>query len=272
MSSAGRRISVAMLVTSMVLIGGLRPVPSRATTPPPSGMNNVSGTNSDNDAAQPYRGGRTRPNVSIGNASVREGTTGRSTLSFKVTMSDTSSNDVTVSYATAAGTAAPSIDYVQASGKLTVPAGKTSGTIPVRVVGDKFLERDETMYVTLSKPIGAYISTAKGRGLIKNDDTGVRVSGNLSRGSVHSGGRFSPSAAATYLTVSLFKKKNGVFVRVGRHRVTLAKAGDLDGDGIPDARYTTVWFGKPHGTYRVIAKFLGNTSFRGCSAAHGFKG
>jgi hypothetical protein len=45
-----------------------------------------------------------------------------------------------------------------------------------------------------------------------------------------------------------------VFVRVGRHRVTLAKAGDLDGDGIPDARYTTVWFHKPHGTYRVIAK------------------
>jgi hypothetical protein len=72
--------------------------------------------------------------------------------------------------------------------------------------------------------------------------------------------------------VSLFRKKNGVFVRVGRHRVTLTAAGDVDRDGIADAKYSTAWSHRPHGTYRVIAKFPGNTSFRSCSAAHLFKG
>jgi len=189
-------------------------------------------------------------------------------------MSDTSSSNVTVNYATAAGTATQGTDYVSASGKLTIAAGKTSGHVFVRVLGDRFLERDETVFVNLSRPSGAYLagSGKQGRGLIRNDDTRVRASGHFRAGTVHAGGRFSPSGAASHLTVSLFRKKNGRFVRIGRRSVTLTAAGDVDGDGIPDSRYSTAWSHMPHGTYRVIAKFPGNTSFRSCSAAYVFKG
>jgi hypothetical protein len=187
-------------------------------------------------------------------------------------MSAASGNDVSVSYATTAGTATPGADYRAASGTLTIRAGQTSGTIRVHVVGDTFLERDEIMYVNLSKPSGAFVSVGQGRGLIRNDDTTVRVSGHFRRGTVHASGTFSPSGAARYLTVFLFRKKNGSFVRIGRHRVSLAGAGDLNGDGISDARFSTSWTHLAHGTYRVKARFAGNSNLGARSAMYFFKG
>jgi hypothetical protein len=98
------------------------------------------------------------------------------------------------------------------------------------------------------------------------------VSGHFRRGTVHASGTFSPSGAARYLTVFLFRKKNGSFVRIGRHRVSLAGAGDLNGDGISDARFSTTWTHLAHGTYRVKARFAGNSNFGARSAMYLFKG
>jgi fibronectin-binding autotransporter adhesin len=79
-------------------------------------------------------------------------------------MSAASGNDVSVNYATTAGTATPGGDYRAASGTLTIRAGQTSGTIRMHVVGDPFLERDEIMYVNLSKPSGAFVSVGQAGG------------------------------------------------------------------------------------------------------------
>jgi hypothetical protein len=235
------------------------------------GDNSATVTIIDNDNPPPLL-----PDLSIGNANVKEGNSGTSTLTFTVTMTTTSATDVTVNYATAPGTATPAmpnVDYTTASGTLTIPAGQTSGTISVSVVGDKVLEPNETLFVNLTNPSGAYITGGQGLGLIKNDDTTVRVRGRrLRTGKVRATGRFSPSGASAHLTVFLARKKNGVFVRVGRHRITLIGAGDLNHDGIPDAKYSTVFPHMPHGTYRLTAKFAGNANFGACSSTFTFKG
>src|SRR5437764_1369071 len=57
-----------------------------------------------------------------------------------------------------------------APGTLTVPAGSTSGTIAVPVVGDALNEADETFTVTLSALVNAALGTSVGTGTITNDD------------------------------------------------------------------------------------------------------
>jgi Calx-beta domain-containing protein len=224
----------------------------------------------DNDSPPPLL-----PDLSIGNTNVREGDSGSKLMNFTVTMSTTSLTDVTVDYASASGTAttaAPNIDYLPVSGTLTIPAGQTSGTISVTVNGDKLLEPNETLFVNLTNPSGAYVTGGQGLGIIKNDDTKVTVRGRLRRGRVHASGRFSPSGATKRLTVTLYRLKNGKYVRVGAHRVLLHGVGDVNGDGVADAKYATTWLHEPHGRYRVTARFKGNANFRACSASFRFKG
>jgi len=58
------------------------------------------------------------------------------TASFTVTLSQASTKAVTVTYATANGTAVAGTDYVAASGVLTFNPGQTSQTINVTVLGN----------------------------------------------------------------------------------------------------------------------------------------
>jgi hypothetical protein len=57
-----------------------------------------------------------KPSVSVGNASVAEGNAGTATLSFPVSLSHTSTQAVSVSFATANGPSAAPADYTQATG------------------------------------------------------------------------------------------------------------------------------------------------------------
>jgi hypothetical protein len=78
---------------------------------------------------------------------------------------------VTVDYATAAGTATTPSDFQAVSGTLTFPAGVSTETIVVGVVGDRVRERNETFYVNLSNPSpNAYTGDAQGVGTIVDDD------------------------------------------------------------------------------------------------------
>ena len=56
-------------------------------------------------------------------------------------------------FATADGSAKAPGDYSSASGTLTFAPGETSKTITVSVVGDDAIEPDETLTVTLSRPV-----------------------------------------------------------------------------------------------------------------------
>ena len=110
------------------------------------------------------------PKLSIGNVSVTEGDSGSVNANFIVSLSQTTTQSVSVNYATANGTAASGSDYTATSGVLTIPANTLSGTISVPVLGDLTNENNETFTVTLSNPVNAGITTAVGTGTIVNND------------------------------------------------------------------------------------------------------
>ncbi|MBI5733083.1 fibronectin type III domain-containing protein [Candidatus Jorgensenbacteria bacterium] len=75
--------------------------------------------------------------------------------SVGVTLSNQTTQSVTVAYAVTGGTATPDVDFVLASGNLTIPAFATSTSISFTVTNDNFHESDETVVVTLSDPLNA---------------------------------------------------------------------------------------------------------------------
>jgi len=138
-------------------------------------------------ATYPIQG---RPSVSIGDASVAEGTAGTTPLSFPVTLSAASSQPVSVTYATADGTATVPSDYAAASGTLTFNPGETSKTIQVGVVADLAIEQDETLSVTISGATGATIANGSATGTIRNDDTQVPVTVGAYKGIIEGNALF----------------------------------------------------------------------------------
>lgn len=115
------------------------------------------------------------PSVSVADASTAEGNAGTTTMSFPVTLSATSAQPVTVTYATVDGTATAPSDYTAASGTLTFNPGERSKTVSVGVVADLAIEQDETFSLTITGPVGATIAVATATGRITNDDTQVPV-------------------------------------------------------------------------------------------------
>src|SRR5207237_1377561 len=106
---------------------------------------------------------RCQPTISISDVTANEGNVGTTPFTFTVTLSNASSQTVTVNYATADGTATTADnDYVAASGTVTFLPGQTSQTITVQVVGDTKFEPDETFFVNLSMPTNATIADSQG--------------------------------------------------------------------------------------------------------------
>ena len=156
------------------------------------------GTITDDDAT---------PTVSIDSPTVAEGTGGTAgTLTFTVSLSAASGQEVTVGYARTGGTAtggvrgAAGVDYTTLPpGTLTFPAGTTSRTIAVALAGDAADEPGETVVVTLSAPANATVATGTGTGTITDDDAAPVVSIDSPRVAEGAAG----TAAALRFTVSL---------------------------------------------------------------------
>ena len=106
------------------------------------------------------------PLLNIIDATVQEGETAQ----FLVTLSRTSTQTVTVDYATADGTAQQGADYTAAAGTLQFAPGEASKTIPVPTVEDTVEEQTETFTVNLSNPGGATIQDGTATGTITDDD------------------------------------------------------------------------------------------------------
>jgi hypothetical protein len=86
-------------------------------------------------------------------------------------LSQASGSTVTVRYATANGSATAGQDYTAASGTLTFTAGQTSKQVNVTVLGDRTIEADETLTLTLSAPTGAVLGAGTTATMtIANDD------------------------------------------------------------------------------------------------------
>src|SRR5262249_14556356 len=85
---------------------------------------------------------------------------------------------VTVSWATADGTATAGSDYTAAGGTLTFGPGETTKTILVGVLGDTTDEPNEAFTVNLSNPANATITDGQGVGTITDDDAPPTLSIN----------------------------------------------------------------------------------------------
>lgn len=116
------------------------------------------------------------PSVAIGSALALERNTGRSWMTFTLTLSAPAAQAVTVNWTTTNGTATGGRDYVRASGRVTFTPGQTTQTLRVAVLGDRLREAHEAFYVTLSNPVGGRLSDSAWRaiGTILDDDTAAR--------------------------------------------------------------------------------------------------
>ncbi len=166
--------------------------PTNATVSSTAGTG--TGTITDDDAA---------PVLSIDSPSVTEGNSGTTNLTFTVSLSPASGQQVTVNYADAGtGTATSGTDYTAITGAtLTFTAGQTSKTFDVSVTGDGTDEPDETVLVALSGPANAAVSSTAGTGTgtITDDDATPTVTLALSRTAIDESG----TANSATVTASL---------------------------------------------------------------------
>ena len=123
------------------------------------------------------------PSLSVGDATVTEGDSGTtSSATFNATLSSSSSDTITVDFATAPGSATSAIDFHPTTGTLVFEPGETTKSVTIPVFGDDLVETDETFLVILSTPLGATIANGTGIGTITNDDGGPATSLLLSIG------------------------------------------------------------------------------------------
>lgn len=108
--------------------------------------------------------------LSVNDVSVSEGDSGTSSANFTVTLSPSSAQQITVSYATANGSASAPDDYTGTSGLLTFAPGQTTKTVSVDIVGDTTVEPNESFSLQLSGAGGADVVDGTGVGTIVNDD------------------------------------------------------------------------------------------------------
>jgi outer membrane protein assembly factor BamB len=111
------------------------------------------------------------PSISIADASVAEGNSGTTLLTFNLTLSEQVSDTVTVQWTTADDTATDGDgDYVPASGTVTFLPLATAATLQVAIKGDVKVEPNERFFVNLSSPQFATVADPQAVGTISNDD------------------------------------------------------------------------------------------------------
>src|SRR5262249_41816645 len=112
--------------------------------------NPTNATISDNQGIGTISNDDAEPTISINNASVTEGNSGAVTAGFTVSLSNPSSQTISVNYATADNTASAGSDYIATSGLLSFTPGQTSLPLNVTVNGETMFEPDESFNVVLS--------------------------------------------------------------------------------------------------------------------------
>lgn len=189
------------------------------------------------------------PGLYIDDVTVVEGNRGEKISAvFTVTLLGPNENLVTVSYATAPGTALARKDFKPKKGKLKFPPGTTTQTITVPITGDALNEDNETFVVNLSKSVNAVVVHGQGVGTILDNDplpaisigdvttveanTGARMISFLVRLSAKSGRAVSvdfATADGTALAGSDYVNTNGTLVfRPGllKQKLTVAVLGN----------------------------------------------
>ena len=107
------------------------------------------------------------PAISISDGTTTEG----GTATFTASLTNPSSEDITVEYESSSGTATNGSDFTAVTETLTISAGETTATFDVVTTADAKDELDETGTVTLSNPTNATISDNTADLVITDDDT-----------------------------------------------------------------------------------------------------
>ena len=97
-----------------------------------------------------------RAEISFG-ASSSTGAESLSTVTIPVSLTATSADTITVDYAVTSGAALAGSDYTLGDGTLTYNPGESSQDISITVIDDTIVEGDESLTITLSRPINALL-------------------------------------------------------------------------------------------------------------------
>lgn len=113
------------------------------------------------------------PTLATRNYPAKEGDAGLTTVNIDVSLDIPAPLPVTLKYKTINEDAIAGTDYQSASGTLLIPAGKTSGTIQVKVIGDVLRESNERFRINFSDPVNVLLpSDPNSHVMIIDDDKG----------------------------------------------------------------------------------------------------
>jgi hypothetical protein len=146
-----------------------------------SGTHTVQVTSVDptgNTAAQTVSYTIADPTVSVGDASVVEAP--GATVDFPVTLSNPSSQTVTVTYNTADGTAVAPTDYTALSGTVSFAPGEVTKYVSVPVTATQYFAGSRTLTLSLLSPVKAVLGTASATGTITGATPPAVSVGNVS--------------------------------------------------------------------------------------------
>jgi hypothetical protein len=110
------------------------------------------------------------PTIVINDIQVTEGNSGITNAVFTVSLQRPHFENVTVDFATIAGTATSGVDYQPTNGTLTFIKGETTKNVTVQVNGDTTEEPNEAFTVKLSNNNVIGISKSTGTATINDDD------------------------------------------------------------------------------------------------------
>ncbi|MCX7554067.1 beta-propeller fold lactonase family protein [Marinicella sp. S1101] len=114
--------------------------------------------------------------ISILPSEVTEGQSGQSEMVFKVQISNDSEEVVSVDWQNIDGDAIGGdncgfdVDYLNASGRASIPVGATETNVTIQVCGDTLIENSETFEVVLSGAENGVIQFDRATGTILDDD------------------------------------------------------------------------------------------------------
>ncbi len=108
------------------------------------------------------------PDLAVANRRVEEGE--ETLIRFKVTLSEVSDQDISVSYRTQASSAEAGEDYVTRRGIITFAPGETEAFVEVPVINDRVIESEERLIFRLFNAEGAGFADDRASGWIDDDD------------------------------------------------------------------------------------------------------
>lgn len=117
------------------------------------------------------------PVVSINSISLPEGNGGSATFEFTLSLTNATSDAVTITYSTLEGTAKPGEDYTAVTNQsVTFQPNETQKKISLPIVADEIKEDDETLTMMLTGATNATIQQHTASVVIVNDDTKISFS------------------------------------------------------------------------------------------------